>query len=169
MNCKETLKWIADARDYKALPDEVGKHIDSCDDCRQLLEDNRYIAQIVSLKRYERPVMGSEERIASAIQAGLAASGKNDLGRFMWNDMRYFLKPVCQIAAAAIFIVLIGSFFFKRSATDHGANPQISDVPTRQMPYSQPDWMAAQTNPVPGHIQYGPGPSRMVEFELDEQ
>lgn len=169
MKCKQAVEWLANP-DSESYPQEVRKHLEECEECRRLYEENRFVARLISLKRYEKPVEGSQERIAGAIRNKLSSSGDNELARFMFADTKFFIKPALQVAAASIFIILIGSFFFRQTLlhereTIQQKGMQASQLDARELVGSKPDWMVENTNASPEAIQYGPRRSEVADYD----
>lgn len=171
MSCKDKAEFLVDT-DLSECPAELREHIENCAECSAALEGQRFVRRILAVKRHEQAAPGVADEIAAGVRAKLFAAEKSDLSRFRFADLRWFIKPAFQMTAAALIIVLAGSFFFR------GHNTSTPPVMTRHAEFEHeldlprigrtaPEWLLENTNTAPEQIRYGPLRSRLVDFELD--
>jgi len=172
VKCKDVTDLFMET-DIALLPEDVREHIAGCPDCRRFLDDNRFVTNILSVKRHETISSEMLKRCSEGIFDGISEGVIPESTHISSLDIPWLIKPVSRIAVASIFIILIGGFFFKQHI-----HPEVSSstVPTpniseniADITSSPPDWMDNQTNASPDDIRYGPRTSAVVDFSTDDR
>lgn len=170
MKCDDVSKWFMTPY-AESYPEEVRRHLEECRSCRDDLARQQFVYQMLALKRHEGAADGSAAETAGKIRSELSDIEDSEIGRFRPADARWLVKPLMQTAAAAVFIILAGSLFFRISDPNiarprrqhvlHTASPDLPSVHS-----TAPDWLETSTNMTPAEIRYGPLRSRLVEYEV---
>lgn len=173
MKCEDLAEYLLDI-DLANCSDELRDHLENCGKCRAEFDAQSFVYRMLAIKRHEVPDHDLEADILAGVRSKLFRDAKSDLSRFRFSDLRWFVKPVLQMAAAALIIVLAGSYFFKGGdaidqpnlAHQGGYHHQL-DLPL--ISRTAPEWLVPDTNMAPEQIQYGPLRSRLVDLELEGQ
>jgi len=169
MKCEDLAEYLLD---LDKCPDELRDHLETCEKCRAEVDGQRFVYRMLAIKRHELPDPDVEADIVAGVRSKLFRAEKSELSRFRFSDLRWFAKPVLQTAAAALIIVLAGSYFFE--ADNIPDEPVLShqakfhhelDLPL--ISRTAPEWLVSDTNVAPEQIQYGPLRSRLVELQLE--
>lgn len=170
MNCRRT-RDLAGLCDGRVLPEQAVEHLATCPACRAFVAGMEATRKWMALKKHETPDAGFESRCAERIQLRLhepifetAAPSRG----FFWNPGLLF-----RAAAAAVFVALVGFHVrsvhvapLASSAIAPAPAPVIQPLQFVPMPRAPaPVMMLAQSNSGPGAVQYGPMPSRLVNWE----
>ncbi|MBP7830317.1 MAG: hypothetical protein KA248_10410 [Kiritimatiellae bacterium] len=147
------------------------QHLTACAACKAFVADMENARKWMAFKGHEAPDAGFENRCAAKIQIRLREpiiQPAHESGVSFWNTGLLF-----RAAAAAALVVLVG--FHVRSArvaTLATSIPAPAPAPVIVPPQPLlaprapvPVMMLAQSNSGPGAVQYGPMPSRPVNWE----
>ncbi|MFH0952952.1 MAG: hypothetical protein V1873_01340, partial [Verrucomicrobiota bacterium] len=161
------------------LPADVAEHVNQCSACRQHSRQMESVRRLMSLKKYERPDPGFEERSALAIRRRLEDLNRqpeSQPGSF-WEFLTDYPRPAFRYALAAVVaaLVVINFVSMPRLAPVQPAEPVARVTPppvptSTTIPfevYRQPALAAFQShsNRGPAHVEYGPRESVPVNYE----
>ncbi len=178
MKCDRVRELLVEFED-SSLPADVAGHLDACAGCRQYSRQMESVRRLMSLKKYERPDAGFEERSALAIRRRL-----EDLNRKPESRLAAFLefltdypRPAFRYALAGVVAALIVMNFVSmpRLAPVRPVEPVARVAPPPAptpvtLPievYSRPMLAEFHTpsNRGPARVEYGPRESVPVNFE----
>jgi hypothetical protein len=178
MKCERVKKLLVVFEDT-AFPFEVAEHIDRCSDCRRHSQQIETVRQLMTLKKYERPEPGFEERSTLAIRLrieDLNRQSESRLGsfwKFLTDYPRLSLRYVLATTVAALLVINFMSM--PQLASMRPAEPVARLTPppapvSAVIPfdvYRQPSLTELQnpSNHGPTRIEYGPLESVPVNFE----
>jgi hypothetical protein len=178
MKCERVRKFLVEFEDTP-LSSEIAKHLDQCTACRQHSLQMETVRRLLSLKKYERPDPGFEERSALAIHRRIedlnrpSQSWRSDF----WVFLTDYPQPLFRYALAATVAILLAVHFISmpQLAPIRFAEPVARSMPTTApgsavIPfevYRQPSLAEMQipSNHGPTRIEYGPLEAVPVNFE----
>jgi len=178
MKCERARDLLIEFEDA-TLPADVALHMDQCSSCQQHSQQMQSLRRLLSLKKYERPGPGFEERSALAIRRRLEDLNRqpeSQLGSF-WEFLTDYPRPAFRYALVAVVaaLVVINFVSMPRLAPMRPAEPfaratqppaQISTTLPFEV-YRQPALAAFQSpsNRGPARVEYGPRESMPVNYE----
>jgi hypothetical protein len=178
MKCERVRERLVEFEDA-ALPADVADHMNQCSACCQHSRQMEAVRRLMSLKKYERPAPGFEERSALAIRRQLEDLNRqpeSQLGSF-WEFLTDYPRPAFRYALVAVVaaLVVINFISMPRLAPVRPAEPVARATPppaptSTTIPfevYRQPALAAFQnpSNRGPARVEYGPRESVPVNFE----
>ncbi len=178
MKCECVRQLLVEFED-SALPADVSEHLARCSSCRQHSRQMDVVRRLLSLKQYERPDPGFEERSALTIRRRLEDRARKPEPLF--GSLREFLtdypRPVFRYALAGVVAVLIVLNFVSLPLLEPvrpvAPIARIAPAPAAEpatMPlevYRRPAYAVFQepSNRGPARVEYGPRESVPVHFE----
>jgi hypothetical protein len=178
MRCERVRELLVEFEDT-ALPDDVAEHMDRCSSCSRHSLRMKTVRRLMSLKKYECPDPGFQERSALAIHRrieDLNRQPESRLGRFWEFLTDYPQAPFRYALAAMVVALLVINFISMPQLTPiRLAEPVVRltppSVPASNMIsfdiYRQSAIAELQnhSNQGPTRIEYGPRKSVPVTFE----
>lgn len=172
MNCRQARNLIGWS-DGRVWPEDARRHVQECAECRSFSESMSRVRDLIAVKRHETPDAGFENRCAEKIRLGLKSPEATRSESPAWSPA-FFLR----IAAAAALVLMVGLHIQSVRLTPLASAPGAAHAivpgdnlfaPARfALPAARPAApviMLAQSNNGPDAIQYGPLPSRVVNWE----
>ena len=178
MRCERVRELLVEFEDVP-VPADVAEHANQCSACRQHTRQMESARRLMSLKKYERPDPGFEERSALAIRRrieDLNRQPESRLGSF-WEFLTDYPRPAFRYALAAVVaaLVVINFVSMPRLAPVWPSEPVARVTPppaptSTTIPfevYRQPALAAFQSpsNRGSARVGYGPRESVPVNFE----
>ena len=108
MKCEHVSELLVEFEDT-TLPADVAEHLYQCSACRQQSRQMKTVARLMSLKKYERPDPGFEERSALAIRRRIEDMNRQSesrLGSF-WKFLTDYPQLSFRYALAATVAALL--------------------------------------------------------------
>jgi hypothetical protein len=178
MKCERVRELLVEFEDT-TLPADVTFHLEQCPGCRQHSRQMESVRRLMSLKKYERPDPGFEERSALAIRRQLEDLSRKPESPFagFWEFLTDYPRPVFRYALAGVVAALIVMNFISMPllAPVRPAEPiaRVTPPPARTpetLPvevYRRPVFAEFQnpSNRGPARVEYGPRESVPVNFE----
>jgi hypothetical protein len=178
MRCERVRELLVEFEDA-TLPADVSEHMNQCSACQQHSRQMESVRRLMSLKKYERPDPGFEERSALAIRRHLEDLNRQPESRLagLWEFLTDYPRPAFRYALAGVVAALLVINFVSMPqlvpvrSTDPIARVTAPPAPTPvTMPievYRQPALAAFQnpSNRGPARVEYGPRESVPVNFE----
>ena len=167
MKCSDVQQVVMES-DLKKMPSEIEEHLSVCPECRKIHQNARALHTLLAFKNYEQPAPGAADRcvegVKRLIQTQPAEAEPEPSG--LWS---FFQLPAFSYAAAMVFLLLAAFFFFLKPTADQTASQtdqreQLATSATN-LAVDAPFQLPAGTNADPSQIQYGPHPSRLVDFK----
>lgn len=170
MKCDDVIVYFTDTN-KGSYPSEVLSHLEKCENCRSIWEQQRFAVQILAVKRHEHRTALECERAADAICKSISPEKDSRLEMFSVRDQGRLMRLIIPMAATLALIATIGIFNIKDEPVQENRMAEtrlpVTDFDLTTILGSQPEWMGIHTNTSPEQIQYGPLRSRIVEYELD--
>ncbi len=170
MKCKDVVSSFTET-DRNSYSSEVISHLDKCENCRLIWEQQRFAVKMLSLKRHECRTQQTIEMAANAVCRSISEENNLNSMRFSEWGESLLLKKALPLAAALALVVTSGFVFIRGGSTDEKLVAEtrlpVNDWDATTILVSQPEWMNTHTNTSPQHIQYGPLRSRLVDYEID--
>ena len=180
MKCERVRELLVEFED-STLPADVSEHLARCSSCQQHSRQMDVVRRLMSLKKYERPDPGFEERSAVTIRRRLEDMVRKPEPLFgsLWEFLTDYPRPAFRYALAGVVAVLIVLNFVSmpllepvrpvapiaRIAPTPAPAPEPATMPLEV--YRQPAYAAFQgpSNRGPARVEYGPRESVPVNFE----
>ena len=110
MRCKKVREMLVFQDRTQPLPSSAADHLAACESCRQYMKQDLWVRQALTLKKYEYPSAGSEERTRRAVRQALAEQWNPtvvDSSQSIWT--RFFAEPLpaLRYAVAALLLLLV--------------------------------------------------------------
>ncbi|MGD9873193.1 MAG: hypothetical protein AB7T27_02875 [Kiritimatiellia bacterium] len=131
-------------------------HVQQCSDCRDLYEQGRALRELLALKRYEKIPGDSLDQTRRAFRVAVAEPAETP---------GYSVAQLLRYALAGAFVMLLVMNFSvgpELPAIQPPAQEARSVAAAPAMAFPGP--YLAHSNAEPAGIQYGPLPSRLVNF-----
>jgi hypothetical protein len=178
MRCKRVRELLVEFEDA-TLPADVAEHVNHCTACQRHSRQMESVRRLMSLKKYERPDPGFEERSALAIRRRLEDLNRQPESKLagFWEFLTDYPRPAFRYALAGVVAALIVINFvaMPRLAPFRLAEPIARVTPppaptSTTIPievYRQPALAVFQnpSNRGPSRVEYGPRESVPVNFE----
>jgi hypothetical protein len=182
MNCRHFKNSLIQGEDGDLGPD-LQQHLHQCASCEKYFKQLRSVRDLISLKKYERPAAGFEQRSLLAIHRRLqeADRGAEEIPSRIWGWLTGGPAPAFRYAVATAFVVLITlhvltvpqlpliqPIAFDVEQAPASGSQKIIAQPRIIPPAISAESMAAYqlaSNRGPRRIEYGPFPATMVNFE----
>ena len=178
MKCERVRELLVEFEDA-TLPADVAGHMAQCSGCQQHSRQMESVRRLMSLKKYERPDPGFEERSALSIRRRIEDLNRRPESRFgsFWEFLTDYPRPAFRYALAAVVAVLIVMNFVSMPLLEPVRSTEpIAQVTPPPAPapatipfeaYRQPALAAFQgsSNRGPARVEYGPRESVPVNFE----
>ena len=147
------------------LPPAMEEHVRQCPDCKSAFEKANSLRSLVSLKRFEQPDSAAEARCIAMVQSRIDAwEEKQQSGWKLWNVFSAQPAIALSYTMAALVIGFLGMNMLTKQKT--APLPMTaSEDPSLEAPNVAASVFQVASNSHPGQIQYGPGPSRAVNYE----
>lgn len=182
MRCSRVRERLIEFEDRELIP-ELQSHLDQCPACRQHREQMDFVRRLIALKKYERPAPGVEARCLAGIRRRLEQPDRTPEKAWggVWEVLTGAPLPAFRYAVATAFAVLVAVHVLslpqlppvQPMLSEAAPAPLIaarSAAPSTNPP--QPDAQGAgaavlyaASNRGPAHLEYGPLPSTLVNFE----
>ena len=178
MKCERVRELLVEFEDAP-LPAEVAGHMNQCSACREHSRQMQAVRRLLSLKKYEHPDPGFEERSALGIRRRLEDLNRQPeswLGSF-WDFLTDYPRPAFRYAlvAAVAVLVVINFVSMPLLAPVRPSEPIARATPAPAMEpaalpvqvYPKPVFAEFQSpsNRGPARVEYGPRESVPVNFE----
>jgi hypothetical protein len=178
MKCERVRELLIEFEDA-TLPADVALHMSQCSACQQHSRQMQSLRRLLSLKKYERPDPGFEERSALAIRRRLEDLNRRPESQFgsFWEFLTDYPRPAFRYALVAVVaaLVLINFVSMPRLVPVRPDEPIARVTPppaptSTTIPfevYHQPA-LATFHNPSnrgPARVEYGPRESVPVNYE----
>jgi hypothetical protein len=178
MKCERVQELLVEFED-SVLPADVADHMSQCSACQQHSRQMQSLRRLLSLKKYERPGPGFEERSALAIRRRLEDLNRRPESQFgsFWEFLTDYPRPAFRYALAAVVaaLVVINFVSMPRLEPVRPAIPVARVAPSPEptsttIPfevYREPALAEFQgpSNRGPARVEYGPRESVPVNFE----
>ena len=178
MKCERVSELLIEFQDT-TLPSEIAEHMDQCSACREQSRQMNTVARLISLKKYECPDPGFEERSALAIRRRIEDLNQQSESLFggFWKFLTDYPQPMFRytLAATVVALLVINLMSMPQLTPTRPAEPVARLTPpsvpaSAVIPfdvYRQPAIAEFQnpSNYRPTRIEYGPRESVPVNFE----
>lgn len=178
MNCTRARKLMLEFED-RARPAELDAHLEACEPCRQALASSEALRGLISLKKYEQPDAFSAARSAARIRSRIEELNARPVSgwRAAWEVLSGGQITALRYAAVAAVVLLITMNLVPPEPLSPLPEPSAQTAPAPAAAQERPAVVLnaihpAETAPIllasntrPGRVEYGPLPSRLVEFE----
>jgi hypothetical protein len=178
MKCEHVSELLVEFEDT-TLPADAAEHLYQCSACRQQSRQMKTVARLMSLKKYERPDPGFEERSAIAIRRRIEDLNRQSESRLdsFWKFLTDYPQPSFRYAlATTVAALLVINFMSMPQLTPIRPAEPVTRLTPPPVPasavipfdvYRQPAIAELQnpSNHGPTRIEYGPQESMPVNFE----
>lgn len=176
MNCARFRKDLIRFEDSE-LPPDFTRHLEGCSACRKHVGQVQALRKLISLKQYERPSVGFEERLVAAVHRRIEHPEVGPEPGRVWEVLTGWPLPAFRYALAAVFAVLVGVHLFSIPALSPlppivaenrppSPAPRVAPFPFAPAPAPAAVPIALASTGGPDRIEYGPLPSSLVDFEF---
>ena len=178
MKCDRVRELLVEFED-SPLPADVAGHLDACAACRQHSRQMESVRRLMSLKKYERPDAGFEERSALAIRRHLEDLNRKPESRLaaFWEFLTDYPRPAFRYALAGVVAALIVLNFVSMpllapvrpaepiAQVTPPSPPMPADIPVQV--YQRPVFAEFHnpSNRGPARVEYGPRESVPDNFQ----
>ena len=180
MKCERVRELLVQFED-STLPADVALHMTQCSACQQHSRQMESVRRLMSLKKYEQPAPGFEERSALAIRRRIEDLNRQpeSLPGRLWEFLTDYPHPAFRYAlAAAVAVLIVVNLVSMPQLTPIRPAEPVARVTAPPAPtattipfevYRQPALAAFQSpspsNRGPARVEYGPRESVPVNFE----
>lgn len=101
--CSKIRKKVAPFRAEAEMPDGLRRALEACPLCRAYWRRSRRVAELVSLKRYEKPDANGLARCRLAVRRHIEQAANEEAQAVGWG-----VFPVFRFSLAALLVALLG-------------------------------------------------------------
>jgi hypothetical protein len=137
MNCRRAQRWILGGGATGRIERSVREHTKRCAACRLAAERNERLLNLLTLKRFEYPDVGLEERLLEHLHGVFAADSRAVARSRTGESAGWSPAPArWRYALAGVLLLLLGidQALFRPSRTAPAGNtgsPSVAGVPDR--------------------------------------
>jgi len=178
MKCERVRELLVEFEDT-ARPAGVAEHVDRCSACRRHSLQMETLRQLMSIKKFERPDPGFEERSVLNIRRRIEDLNRQPESRLssFWELLTDYPQPSLRYAlATAVFVLIVIHFISMPQLTPIRPAEPVTRLTPPSVPasvvipfdgYRQPALAELQSpsNRRPAFIEYGPRESMPANFE----
>lgn len=165
MNCEQIQHKLLEYEQGE-LPPDLAAHLETCPACSEYRRQTQSLRNLLALKQFEKPNPLFAQHLPGRVIRRIEEENLQPAGGGL---LFWAAAPGVKLAlaAAALLVICLGVYLaWPGGGTIAPGQPgaTIANASTNATVDTEPQ-LAGPTNALPQQIQYGPGNSRLVDYE----